>query len=147
MIQMNLQNRKRLTHLISLTYGCLYTLLYLKWTTNKDLLHKTSMLCSSLNGRGVLRRMDTCMCMAESRCCSPEAITTLLIGYTSIQNKGFFFLILKKKNPCPLLSINRAWSIKVCSWNAGTLYYGSCISDQIWPIEYNLPQQFFNHFS
>ena len=26
--------------------------------------------------------MDTCMCMAESLCCSPETITTLLIGYS-----------------------------------------------------------------
>ena len=39
--ELNLQNRKRLTDLISLTYGCLYTLLYLRWTTNKDLLHDT----------------------------------------------------------------------------------------------------------
>ena len=30
--------------------------------------------------------MDTCMCMAESLCCPPETITTLLIGYTTIQN-------------------------------------------------------------
>ena len=32
-------------------------------------------------------RMDTCMCMAESLCCSPETIPTLLIGYIPIQNK------------------------------------------------------------
>ena len=31
--------------------------------------------------------MDTCICMAESLCCPPEIITTLLIGYTVIQNK------------------------------------------------------------
>ena len=31
-------------------------------------------------------RTDTCMCMAESLCCPPETITTLLIGYTTIQN-------------------------------------------------------------
>ena len=30
--------------------------------------------------------MDPCICMAESLRCAPEAITTLLIGYTSIQN-------------------------------------------------------------
>ena len=30
--------------------------------------------------------MDTCICMAESLHCSPETITTLLIGYTPIQN-------------------------------------------------------------
>ena len=31
--------------------------------------------------------------MAESRCCSPETITTLLMGYTPIQNKN----VKKKK--------------------------------------------------
>jgi len=29
------------------------------------------------------------MCMAESLCCSPETITTLLIGCTPVQNKKF----------------------------------------------------------
>ena len=48
-----------------------------------------SMLCGSLDGRGVWERMDTCICMAESLCCSPETITTLLIGFTPIQNKKF----------------------------------------------------------
>ena len=47
------------------------------------------MLCGSLDGRGVWRRMDTCICMVESLCCSSETITILLIGYTSIQNKKF----------------------------------------------------------
>ena len=45
-----------------------------------------SMLCGSLDGRGVWRRMDTCVCMAESLHCSPETITTLLISYTAIRN-------------------------------------------------------------
>ena len=35
----------------------------------------------SLDGRGVWRRMDTYICMAESFNCSPKTITTLLIGY------------------------------------------------------------------
>ena len=43
-----------------------------------------SMLRSSLDGRGVWGRMDTCICMAEVFCCAPETITTLLIGYTTI---------------------------------------------------------------
>ena len=30
--------------------------------------------------------MGTCICMAESLHCSPETTTTLLIGYTPIQN-------------------------------------------------------------
>ena len=48
-----------------------------------------SILCGSLDGRGVWGRMDIGICMAESLSCSPETITTLLIGYTPIQNKKF----------------------------------------------------------
>ena len=33
--------------------------------------------------------MDTCIYMAESLCCPPEIITTLLAGYTPVQNKKF----------------------------------------------------------
>ena len=36
---------------------------------------------------GVWGRTDACLCMTESLFSSPEAITTLLIGYTPIQNK------------------------------------------------------------
>ena len=35
-------------------------------------------------GRGVWRRMDTCICMAKSLCCPPETIIILLIGYMPI---------------------------------------------------------------
>ena len=55
------------------------------------------MLYGSLDGRGVLGRMDTCICMAESLSCSPEAIVTLLIRYTPIQKKS-----LKGKEKCTL---------------------------------------------
>jgi len=48
-----------------------------------------SMLCGSLDGRRVWGRMDTYICMAEFLCCSPKTVTTLLIGYPSIQNKKF----------------------------------------------------------
>ena len=47
------------------------------------------MLCGSLNGMGVCGRMDTCICMAESLCCPPETITSLLIDYNHILNKKF----------------------------------------------------------
>ena len=43
-----------------------------------------SMLCGSLDGKGVWGRMYTCKCMAESLCCPPETIATLLISYTPI---------------------------------------------------------------
>ena len=48
-----------------------------------------SMFCASLDGSEVLGRMDTCICMAEFLCCSPETITTWLIGYTPTQNEKF----------------------------------------------------------
>ena len=47
----------------------------------------SSMLCGSLDGRGVWGRMDTCIWMAELLYCSPETVTILLIRYTPIQNK------------------------------------------------------------
>ena len=81
-------------------YGMdMYTLLYLKWMTNRDMLCSTGallMLRGSLDGRGVWGRMDTCVCMAESFSCPLETITTLLISYTPIQNKKF-----KKKKKLP----------------------------------------------
>ena len=38
------------------------------------------MLCGSLAGRGVWGKMDTCVCMAESLCCSFETITALFVN-------------------------------------------------------------------
>ena len=52
-----------------------------------------------LDGRGVCRRMDTCVSMAESFCCSAETIITLLMGYTPIQSYK-----LKKKTTTTLIS-------------------------------------------
>ena len=42
------------------------------------------MLCGSLDGRGVWRKLDTHIRMVEYLCYSLEIITTLLISYTSI---------------------------------------------------------------
>ena len=56
-------------------------------------MYRTLELCSvlrgSLDGRKVWGRMDTCIYMAETLCCSPETTITLLIGYSLIQNKKF----------------------------------------------------------
>ena len=57
-----------------------------------------SMLYGNLDKRVFSRRLDTCICMAESLCSPPEAITTLLTGYTPIQNKKSK-LKKKKKKP------------------------------------------------
>ena len=46
-----------------------------------------SVLCGSLEGRGIWERIDTCICTAESLRCSPAAVIALLIGYTPMQNK------------------------------------------------------------
>ena len=54
-----------------------------------------SRLCASLDGRGLWGRTDTCICMAESLHCLPETISTLLIGYTTIEN---VFGVRKKKS-------------------------------------------------
>ena len=54
-----------------------------------------SMLCGSLDGRGVWGIMDTCTCVGESLCCSPEAITTLLISYTPLEDKEFKKIFFK----------------------------------------------------
>ena len=51
-------------------------------------------------------RMDTCKCMAESLCRPPETITTLLIGYTAMQNKK----LKKKMPPDNLLIPKSSWS-------------------------------------
>ena len=42
------------------------------------------MLRGSLEGKGTWGRMDPCLYMAQSLCCLPETITTLLVSYTSI---------------------------------------------------------------
>ena len=62
-----------------------YTLLYLKWITNKALLYSIGNWLNVMwqpGWKGGWGRMDTYM--AESLCCPPETITTLLIGYTPV---------------------------------------------------------------
>ena len=80
----------------------MYTLLYLQWITNKDLSYSTgnSAQCymPAWMGVGVWGRTDTCTWMAEFLHCLPETITTLLFGYTPIQNKKSK-VWKKKQNP------------------------------------------------
>ena len=79
----------------------MYTLLYLKWITNKDLLSAwNSAQChvaawageefggefSTGKSHGQRSMVGSSMCMAEPLHCPPETITTLLISYTLIQN-------------------------------------------------------------
>ena len=71
----------------------MYTLLYLKWITNKITNRARGTLLNVMWQPGWQRgfggRIDTYLCMAETLCCSPVTITTLLIGYALIKKKKF----------------------------------------------------------
>ena len=56
----------------------------------------------SLVGREVWGRVDTCICMAESLCCSLETITTLFVNwlYPNTKLKTIFKNNLKVKDQC-----------------------------------------------
>ena len=67
------------------------TLLYLKWITNNVLLYSTGnsaqcYVAAWMGGEFGGEWIHVYVCMAESLCCPPETITTLLISYTPIQN-------------------------------------------------------------
>ena len=65
----------------------MYTLLYLKWITTKDLLYSP---CNSAQCYvaawmgGNLGKIDACICIAQLLCCLPETVQTFLLGYTPI---------------------------------------------------------------
>ena len=50
-----------------------------------------SMLCGSLDGKEVWGRMNLCLCMAESLCCSSETITTLFTSQFRSSIQHFFW--------------------------------------------------------
>ena len=71
----------------------MYTWLYLKWITNKNLLYSTgnsgqcyvaTWMGGEFGGVGVWGRMDSCIYMTESLHCPSDTITASLIGYTPI---------------------------------------------------------------
>ena len=74
-----------------------------------------SVLCARLDVRGVWGRMDTCVCMAEPLHCSPETITTLLTGYTAIQN-GFGFKKMRsgERTPFAVTPKHATYRMTVC---------------------------------
>ena len=63
----------------------LYALLYLKQIISKRLLRELcSIFFNNLNGKRTWKRIDICICITESLCCTPETNTTLLINYSPI---------------------------------------------------------------
>ena len=77
----------------------MYTLLFLKWITNKDLLYSTgnsARCCVAAGWEGSLaENIDTPICMAEFLRCLPETVTTLFVNWpypNTKQKVGFFSL-------------------------------------------------------
>ena len=114
----NLQNRNRLKDLESKLYGYLregweeeivrefgmdmYSMLYLKRITNKDLLYSTGNSAQCYGGKLDEREdwggMNACILMAESFCYTLKLSQhCLLISYTTIQNKKFKKLFTQGK--------------------------------------------------
>ena len=60
----------------------IYTLLCIKEITNENRLYSTgnslySILCADLNGKEIQGRVDLCIRVADSLCCTTETNTTL----------------------------------------------------------------------
>ena len=64
-------------------YSAIFKMNYQQGATVQP--RELSMLCGSMGGRGVWGRMDTCMCMAESLCCS-EIPETISVQFSSVQS-------------------------------------------------------------
>ena len=78
---------------------CVYTLPYLKWITNKDLVYSTgnSAQCYVASWMGREHGEEyTCICMSESLCCPPEAITVLFSARLQYKIKS----LKKRKKKC-----------------------------------------------
>ena len=114
MMQTNLFTKQQQTHrLREWTYGYqgrvegrtywefgtdMYTLLYLKQITNY-IAQGTLPLCNNLNGKRIRKRTDTCICITESLCYTPETNTTLLILF-QYKKKIFFNYIFHDIKAC-----------------------------------------------
>ena len=78
-----------------------------------------STLRGNLDGRGVWGRMDTCICMAESLCCPPKTITTLLIGYVlCLVVQSCLTLCDPTYCSSPCFSVHGILQIKILEWVA-----------------------------
>ena len=84
MIQMNLQNRERLTDLENNLWLPVHTAVFkMDKQHGPTVQHKElcSMLCGGLNGRWVSGRMGLGICMTESLHCSPETHISAILQY------------------------------------------------------------------
>ena len=97
----------------------IYTLLYMKQITNKDLLYSTvnyiQYLIITCNGQESDKRIHIYIYITESLCCTPETNTTQEINYTSIKNKfkKFYIILIFLIN---LFLFLAALSLHCCGW-------------------------------
>ena len=95
-----------------------------------------SVLCGSLDGRGLWGKMGTCVCMAESLHCLPETITMLWIS--SIQNKKCLKKKKKKRKKAldgplrgPLMVGFKLWKVKEGILGQHCLFCAQSVDDVV----------------
>ena len=62
-------------------FQCSYLENPMNWGACQATVYEVTKSQTQLKRLSTHAHMDTCVCMAESLCCSPETLTTLLIGY------------------------------------------------------------------
>ena len=83
-----------------------------------------SMLCSSLDGRGVQEKIGTCVCVAEFLPCSPETITTLLAAYAESLQSCLTLCDPVDSSP-PGSSVHGILQARILEWVAVSFSRGS----------------------
>ena len=80
-----------------------------------------------LTGGGeVWGRMDTCICIAESLCFSPETTTTLFIGYACLHAESFqSCLTVTYGCSLPGSSVHGIFQAKILEWVTSPFFRGS----------------------
>ena len=93
-----------------------------------------SMLCSSLDGRGVQEKIGTCVCVAEFLPCSPETITTLLTAYAESLQSCLTLCDPVDSSP-PGSSVHGILQARILEWVA----FVNCLSIQFSSVAQSCP--------
>ena len=77
----------------------IYTLLYIKQITNKDLLYNegNSIFCNDPYGKRILKRVDIWLRIAESLCCTPHTNNTVNQLYFNEKQKFILYVSSNKR--------------------------------------------------
>ena len=93
-----------------------------------------SMLCSSLDERGVQEKIGTCVCVAEFLPCSPETITTLLTAYAESLQSCLTLCDPVDSSP-PGSSVHGILQARILEWVA----FVNCLSIQFSSVAQSCP--------